>query len=227
MLRGHDADHDFCAIERGVQVAGRRNRFGQEEPRQEAFVDSASCDAFGNFRFVRPEPDLVCPFTSQDDCQSSAPGARADDGNTAHGRVAPEVPGSFPESVAIFVPVPNFVPNLDSVPAARRPMFWRCLQMTSAETAAINSNCRGSAYSRKAHASSGKAAATATDPSETKRNATARIKNRPTMHKIDSGVSKIKAPKLVATPLPPRNLSQTGNRWPSTAKNAAVVMMSG
>ena len=35
------------------------------------------------------------------------------------------------------------------------------------------------------------------------------------MHKMDFGVSKIKAPRLVATPLPPRNLSQTGNRWPT------------
>jgi hypothetical protein len=48
-----------------------------------------------------------------------------------------------------------------------RPMFWRCFQMTSAETAAIKSSCRESLYSRQAHASSGKAAATATDASDT------------------------------------------------------------
>ena len=42
------------------------------------------------------------------------------------------------------------------------------------------------------------------------------------MHKMDFGVSNIKAPRLVATPLPPRNLSQTGKRWPTTAKNAAT-----
>src|ERR1019366_7599662 len=157
MLRGHNADDDLRGFESGVQVAGRCNRFWQTEARQEALVDSVSCDALGNFRFVRPEPDIVRdmvrPFTSEDDCQSGAPGAGADDGNAAHLRLAPNVPG--------------FVPNFDSVPAARRPMFWRCFQMTSAETRAIKTSCSGSTYSWRAHASSGKAAATATDPSET------------------------------------------------------------
>src|SRR5208282_2082777 len=157
MLRGHYADDDLRGVERRVQIAGRYNRFGQAEPRQEALVHSASRDALANFRFVGPEMDLVCPFASQDDRQPRAPGAGADDGNAAHLRVAPNS-SDF---------VPEFVPNLDSVPAARRPMFWRCFQMTRAETAAIKSSCRESAYSLRAHASSGKAAATATDPSET------------------------------------------------------------
>src|ERR1039458_1796354 len=165
MLRGHDADDDLRGVERGVQIAGRLNRFGQGEPRQEVLVDSAACDALGNFRFVGPEPDIVRdmvgPFTSQDDCQSGAPGACADDGNAAHLRVAPNVPDFVPDSVS------DFVPNFDSVPVARRPMFWRCFQITSAETRAIKTSCRGSTYSCRAHASSGKAAATATDPSET------------------------------------------------------------
>src|SRR5260370_16052328 len=160
------------------------------------------------------------PFTSEDDGQSRAPRACADDSNAAHLRVTPD----DPDSVRDFVP--NSVPNFDSVPAARRPIFWRCFQMTSAETRAIKSSCREYAYSWRAHASKGKAAATATHPSETYRKARARTKNSTTMHKMDFGVSKIKAPRLVATPLPPRNFSQTGNRWPSTAKNAAVVMKS-
>ena len=33
-------------------------------------------------------------------------------------------------------------------------------------------------------------------------------------------------PSVVATPLPPRNLSHTGNRWPTTAPTAAVTAMS-
>ena len=59
MLRGHDADDDLRGVERGVQVAGRCNRFGQDEARQKAFVDSAFRDALHNFRFVGPEADLV------------------------------------------------------------------------------------------------------------------------------------------------------------------------
>src|SRR5208282_2636910 len=157
MLRGHDADHDLHGFERGRQIAGRCNRFGQDEPGQEALVDMRVCDALDHFGLVGPESDLMCAFATEDHGQSRAPGASADDGNAAHLPVAPD--SSDPAS--------DLAPNLDSVPLARRPMFRRCLQMTSAATAAIKTSCRESAYSWKAHASSGKAAATATDPSET------------------------------------------------------------
>src|SRR5260370_7735723 len=116
------------------------------------------------------------PFTSEDDGQSRAPRACADDSNVAQLRFTPD----DPDSVRDFVP--NSVPNLDSVPAARRPIFWRCFQMTSAETRTIKSSCRESAYSWRAHASKGKAAATATDPSETYPKAPATIHNPPTLH---------------------------------------------
>src|ERR1700730_8137824 len=161
MLRGHDADDDLRTVERGVQIVGRRNRFWQDEPGQEAFVDSVACDALGNFRFVGPEPDMMSPATSQDNCQRRAPSACADNSNAAHLRGAPNVPNCVPDSVS------DLVPNFDSVPAARRPMFWRCLQMTSAETKAIKTSCRESTYSWRAHASNGKAAATEIEPSET------------------------------------------------------------
>ena len=36
------------------------------------------------------------------------------------------------------------------------------------------------------------------------------IRNSTIRHKMDFGVSKMNAPRLVATPLPPRNLSHTG-----------------
>src|ERR1019366_3115396 len=152
MLRRHDTDDDLRGIERSVEIVGRLNRFGQDEVRQEVFVDSFSCDAIRNVQFVSPEPDvvrnmvrdMVSPFTSQDDCQCGAPGACADDCYAAHRRVAPNVPDFVPDSVPNFVPdsFPNFLPNLVSVPAARRPMLWRCLQMTSAETSAIKISCR-------------------------------------------------------------------------------------
>src|ERR1700704_240250 len=173
MLRGHDADDDLRVVERGVQIAGRCNRFWQDEPGQEALVDPVACDAFGNFRFVSPEldmmPDMMSLVTSQHDCQPGAPGACTDDGNAAHRRVAPNVPDFISDLLSNLLSdsLPDSVPNFDSVPAARRPMFWRCLQMTSAETKAIKTSCRGSTYSWRAHASSGKAAATAMEPSET------------------------------------------------------------
>src|SRR5664279_78558 len=161
MLRGHDADHDLRAVQRGVQIAGRCNRFRQDDPRQEVLIDSVSGDALGNFQFVCPEMHLVSSFPSEDDCKCGAPGACTDDGNAAHLRDAPNVSDFAPNSV------PGVAPSFDSVPVARRPIFCRCFQMTSAETTVIKISCRESTYSWRAHASSGKAAATATDPSET------------------------------------------------------------
>src|SRR5208337_5186107 len=122
MLRGHNADDDLRGLERDVQIAGRCNRFWHDEARQKALVDPSSCNALGNFRFVGPEPDMVpdigpgivSPFTSQDDCQSSAPGACADDGNAAHGRVAPNVPDLLPNSLwykrALYQGMPSGIP---------------------------------------------------------------------------------------------------------------------
>src|SRR6202165_617273 len=121
MLSGHNADNDLRRVERGVQIAGRCNRFWEDEPGQKAFVDPVSCNALGNFRFVSPEPDIVwdmmSPVTSQHDCQPGAPGACPDDGNAAHLRVAPRAPDFLSDSL------PDSAPNFDSVPAARRPMF--------------------------------------------------------------------------------------------------------
>src|SRR5437660_7113785 len=99
MLRGHYADDNLRTVERGVQIAGRCNRFCQDEPGQEALVDSVACDALGNFGFVSPEPDMmpdsvpamVRLVASQHDCQPGSPGACSDDGNAAHRRVAPNV----------------------------------------------------------------------------------------------------------------------------------------
>src|ERR1700674_1939299 len=172
MLGGHDANDDLRGVERGIQIAGRCNRFWQDEPGQKALVDSVGGDVLGNFRFVSPEPDIVrgmmSPVTSEHDCQPGAPGACPDDGDAAHLRVAPNVPDfSKFDFDSDFDSLPGSFPNFDSVPAARRPMFWRCLQMTSAETKAIKPSWRGTTYSWRAHASNGKAAATATEPSET------------------------------------------------------------
>src|SRR5260370_36128106 len=96
MRGGHQGGEDVRGAEGGVQIAGRCNRFWEDEPGQKAFVDPVSCNALGNFRFVSPEPDIMwsmmSPVTSQHDCQPGAPGACPDDRDAAHLRVAPDVP---------------------------------------------------------------------------------------------------------------------------------------
>src|SRR6267143_5133245 len=120
MLRGHYADDNLRTVERGVQIAGCCNRFWQDEPGQKALVDSVSCDAFGNFRFVSPEPDIMwdmmSPATSQDNCQRRAPCARADDGNAAHLRVAPNVPDLVSDFPFNFDSDSDSDSNSDSLP---------------------------------------------------------------------------------------------------------------
>ena len=145
MLRRHDADDNLRARERSAQVAGCDNRFRKPEPGQKAFVDPASANAFGNFRFVSPEAHVVLKIrrslAPKDHCQRRAPGACSNHGDSGRGSchcgLAPKVPGF----------VADFPPSFDSVPPAIRPMYCRCLQMTNAETSAININCRESAYS--------------------------------------------------------------------------------
>src|SRR5271157_1383289 len=104
MLRGHDADDDFGIRERAGQIIRRRDRLRQLEAGQKALVDLAAGNTLANLWLVGPEPDGVRSLASQNDGQPGAPGARADDGNPAHPRLAP---------------------NFGSIPAARRAMLWR------------------------------------------------------------------------------------------------------
>src|SRR6266853_1574385 len=161
MLRGHYAGDDLRTLQRRNQIARGGNRFWQNKTGKEMFVYSILRDAIDNFCLIRPESNFVRSFTSKNDCECRTPGACSDYSNAAHWRVAP----NFPESVSDSVP--RFIPNFNSLPAAIRLMFWRCFQTTSAETMAIIISCRESVYSWNAQASSGKAAATAIDASDT------------------------------------------------------------
>src|SRR5580698_10314909 len=82
MLRRHDADDDLRAVERGVQIVGRRDRFWQDESRQKAFVDSTPSDALTNFRLISPQPDFVPQiarrFAPQNNRQPRSPRASSD-----------------------------------------------------------------------------------------------------------------------------------------------------
>src|SRR5258706_14117579 len=84
-------------------------------------------------------------------------------------------------------------------------------------------NSLGWTYSYSPQARIVSKAAATTEPSETYRKMATTSTNIPTMHNIDLGAIATNEPKPVATPLPPRNFNQTGNKCPSTAKNAAMV----
>src|ERR1700720_2636979 len=153
MLRGHYADDDFRALQRRSQIARRGNRFWQNKTGKEMLVDSTLRDAIDNFCLIRPESNFVRSSTSKNDCECRTPGACSDYSNAAYWRATPNLSESVSDSV------PRFIPNFNSLPAAIRLMFWRCFQITSAETMAIKIICRESVYSWKAQVRSGKAAA--------------------------------------------------------------------
>ena len=83
-----------------------------------------------------------------------------------------------------------------------------------------------SAYSCRIQTRRGNVRAAVTDPRDTKRKIAITTTRIATAHRIDLGAIKAKDPRLVATPFPPRNLSQTGNRCPRMANSAAVVKRS-
>src|SRR5437899_6432459 len=68
------------------------------------------------------------------------------------------------------------------------------------------------------------AAAAANDPSETYRQNQTTNAKRINAATIASAHSAPNLPAAVATPLPPRNLNQTGKQCPSNAKNPAMTM---
>ena len=146
MLRGHDADDDLGALQRGVDVGGRLHGVRQSKARQEAFIHPPRRYALADLGFIRPEPDRVGSIACQDDRQSCAPCSRADDCNAAHAFLAP---------------------RRGSVPATRRTMLGQCLQTTSREPIAISRICRGSAYSCSVQTSNGNNPAATTEPRET------------------------------------------------------------
>src|SRR5208282_5545378 len=67
----------------------------------------------------------------------------------------------------------------------------------------------------------GKLKAPRMEETETNRLRARTTAKTPMAAKAAIGETTRKTPKPVATPLPPRNLSQTGNMWPRTAQRAA------
>ena len=58
MLRRHDADHDFGAVQSFLQTAGGRDRCRDGLSGKEQFVHATGGDRLANFFLVRPEANL-------------------------------------------------------------------------------------------------------------------------------------------------------------------------
>ena len=87
MLRRHDADHDFSAVQSFLQTAGGQDRCRYGLTGKEQFVHATGRDRIANFFLVRPEPDLMMAAASHHDGETRTPRARADNRDPAHPRL--------------------------------------------------------------------------------------------------------------------------------------------
>src|SRR6185437_1117539 len=69
----------------------------------------------------------------------------------------------------------------------------------------------------------GKSATAVMEARDTYRNKAATARKMAIQMTTDLGARRMKDPSPVATPLPPRNFSQTGKIWPTTENNAAAA----
>src|SRR6202035_2556295 len=60
VLRGHDADQDFCPIQRLRQVVGGRHRIGKAMARKELLVHPPAGNAFRDLLGMGPKTYSVC-----------------------------------------------------------------------------------------------------------------------------------------------------------------------
>src|ERR1700722_7966094 len=88
------------------------------------------------------------------------------------------------------------------------------------EVSAIKNTVAGKIDRLTAHARKGKAATATIDPKDTLRKIAPSTIKMPAAINIAFGATNVKAPKPVATPFPPRNLSHKGNTWTTTKKSA-------
>src|SRR5271155_2036627 len=122
MLRRHHADYDGGAVKCFSQVRARSYTRRDRLARKKLLVDALPHDAFANFLFVSPQPDLVSLLAAQHDRKRRTPGSRANDRDLAHAR---------------------FAPKRFSVPAQSRRMFSRCLTRMSREASDIRARLVG------------------------------------------------------------------------------------
>src|SRR5579862_1900274 len=97
MLRGHDADDDVGLFKYRWKIIAGADRIGDRTPGQKLFVDSILRDRIADLFLVRPQPNAVGAFASENDGKPRSPRSGSDDGDFAHLRPRENV-GSAPES---------------------------------------------------------------------------------------------------------------------------------
>src|SRR5271166_3406841 len=150
MVRRHHADHDLCIAQCLFEAVGGGNEIRYGASCKIVIIRMARIDAVANFRFMRPEANVMAATAAQHDGDGSAPRARSYDGYLA--QVEP-----------VFPPPKRF-----SLPASSRRILSLCRMMINREEAAMNSitaPLRVSGFSH--HAATGKIAAASMLPSET------------------------------------------------------------
>src|SRR5947208_2065405 len=114
-----------------------------------------------------------------------------------------------------------------SAPRARRAKFDRCRSATSAAATRLNPvNIRSSGANGagvRATRTTASATAAATDATDMYRVTARSVAQVRAAAAAGPGRSTATTPNPVATPLPPRNRSQTGNRWPRNAASPAAT----
>ena len=86
-MRRHDAGHNLRSAKSFFQTVRRCHALRNLLPGKKEQIHPVGGNGFVDFLFIRPEPNIVSAFPSQDDCESSAPGASADYGDLAHPRL--------------------------------------------------------------------------------------------------------------------------------------------
>src|SRR5271170_2149295 len=203
MLRRHDADYDLRATQSLGEIVGGGYRIRDGAAGKKLLIDVPLRDRFADVGFMGPQADAVRAFASEHDGEAGAPRASADDCDLAH-----------------FSP---WLPKRFSVPANRRRMFSWCLAITSADAIAIGRSVKEPSLPRcrnESQANIGRLTAAAIDASDTYLDTSATITKIANAPRVARGSRTANAPTEVATPLPPRKCSHTGNMWPRIAQRA-------
>ena len=164
-----------------------------------------------------PQPDLVRTRpTRQDDCQRGAPAPRAKDGDAAHfvflsfDSCRKKIAARALRQAAEYF-------HHACTPRALPLRTRRRSPMAAAPNAAWMR--RPQQINQQRHCCSGRNGSERNEPEENTTATKIRIAPRPAGQHSARNI-----PAAVATPLPPRNFSQTGKQWPASAANPDAVI---
>jgi hypothetical protein len=83
-MRRHYANHDAGIAQCIFETVGCNDGLGNEMARQEEIIHVACVDALADFRFMRPQDDLVCALAAQHDGDGRSPCSSANNGDLTH-----------------------------------------------------------------------------------------------------------------------------------------------